>query len=142
MKSPDLPACVAGQQIEPWEPTSPAERKSLYRYRAQREALDARIRTLSRSHIVHPGLPQFADGKRARVDVASIPGARPAVGAAGPRPTSADASSSNVSNQQAHPRMSVLKSVHRVVCCSSCSLLLVLLPLPAPGTRVTWVAGL
>lgn len=46
--------------------------------RAQRSALDARIRTLSRSHIVHPGLPAFAAGARAtRVHIAHIPGPSP-----------------------------------------------------------------
>ena len=42
--------------------------------KAQREALDRHIRTLSKSHVIHPGLPSPADGI-ARIDVASIPGA-------------------------------------------------------------------
>ena len=42
----------------------------------QREALDARIRTLSRSHIVHPGLPEFAGGKSGCLAIADIPGAQ------------------------------------------------------------------
>ena len=42
--------------------------------RAQRAALDRHIRTLSKSHVVHPGLTSFRDGQR-RVDIASIPGA-------------------------------------------------------------------
>jgi len=45
--------------------------------RAQREALDARIRTLSRSHIVHPGLSAFAGGKKGPVAVGDIPGGAP-----------------------------------------------------------------
>ena len=43
--------------------------------RAQREALDAKIRGFSNSHIVHPGLQHFADGQRQRLHIASIPGA-------------------------------------------------------------------
>lgn len=43
--------------------------------RAQRAALDARIRQLSQCHVVHPGLPAFASGARGiHVDIASIPG--------------------------------------------------------------------
>ncbi|KAK9908401.1 hypothetical protein WJX75_007347 [Coccomyxa subellipsoidea] len=41
--------------------------------RAQRAALDRHIRTLSKSHVVHPGLTAFQDGQR-RIDIASIPG--------------------------------------------------------------------
>lgn len=41
--------------------------------RAQRAALDRHIRTLSKSHVVHPGLTAFRDGQR-RIDIASIPG--------------------------------------------------------------------
>ena len=37
----------------------------------QREALDRHIRTLSKSHVVHPGIGSFGSG---RVDVGSIPG--------------------------------------------------------------------
>ena len=42
--------------------------------RSQREALDAKIRGFSNSHIVHPGLQHFADGQRQRLHIASIPG--------------------------------------------------------------------
>lgn len=41
--------------------------------RAQRAALDRHIRTLSLSHVVHPGLAAFAEGRQ-HVDIASIPG--------------------------------------------------------------------
>ncbi len=44
--------------------------------RAQRGALDARIRTLSKSHVVHPGLQAFAADARGRVNIADIPGAQ------------------------------------------------------------------
>ena len=37
----------------------------------QREALDRHIRTLSKSHVVHPGISSFESG---RIDVGSIPG--------------------------------------------------------------------
>ena len=37
----------------------------------QREALDRNIRTLSKSHVVHPGITSFGEG---RLDVSSIPG--------------------------------------------------------------------
>ena len=37
----------------------------------QREALDRHIRTLSKSHVVHPGIASFGSG---RIDVGSIPG--------------------------------------------------------------------
>lgn len=37
----------------------------------QREALDRHIRTLSKSHVVHPGIGSFGSG---RIDVGSIPG--------------------------------------------------------------------
>jgi histone acetyltransferase len=37
----------------------------------QREALDRHIRTLSKSHVVHPGITSFGAG---RLDVSSIPG--------------------------------------------------------------------
>ena len=37
----------------------------------QREALDRHIRTLSKSHVVHPGIASFGAG---RIDVGSIPG--------------------------------------------------------------------
>ena len=43
--------------------------------RSQREALDAKIRGFSNSHIVHPGLQHFAGGQRQRLHIASIPGA-------------------------------------------------------------------
>ena len=42
--------------------------------RSQREALDAKIRGFSNSHIVHPGLQHFADGQRQRLHIASVPG--------------------------------------------------------------------
>ncbi len=38
----------------------------------QREALDRHIRTLSKSHVVYPGINSFGEG---RIDVSSIPGA-------------------------------------------------------------------
>ena len=45
--------------------------------RAQRAALDARIRGLSQSHVVHPGLQHFDDaGRRKVIDIMTIPGAR------------------------------------------------------------------
>lgn len=47
--------------------------------RAQRAALDRHIRTLSKSHVVHPGLAAFRNGQR-RVDVSSIPGERGHIG--------------------------------------------------------------
>ena len=37
----------------------------------QREALDRHIRTLSKSHVVHPGIASFGTGRK---DVGSIPG--------------------------------------------------------------------
>ena len=37
----------------------------------QREALDRHIRTLSKAHVVHPGISSFGNG---RIDVGSLPG--------------------------------------------------------------------
>lgn len=42
--------------------------------RAQREALDGRIRTLSKSHIIYPGLQLSQEGRRRQLDIATIPG--------------------------------------------------------------------
>ena len=48
----------------------------------QREALDRHIRTLSRSHVVHPGLTGFAAGGSHHLSVSSIPGVAQAAAAA------------------------------------------------------------
>ena len=40
----------------------------------QREALDRHIRTMSRSHVVHPGLTSFAGDSHHHLSVSSIPG--------------------------------------------------------------------
>jgi histone acetyltransferase len=43
--------------------------------RAQRAALDSRIRGLSQSHVVHPGLQHFDEaGRRKVIDIMTIPG--------------------------------------------------------------------
>ena len=45
--------------------------------RAQRAALDSRIRGLSQSHVVYPGLQHFDEaGRRKPVDINAIPGAQ------------------------------------------------------------------
>ncbi|CAK0784458.1 hypothetical protein CVIRNUC_007662 [Coccomyxa viridis] len=44
----------------------------------QREALDRHIRTLSRSHVVHPGLTSFAADSHHHLSVSSIPGVKEA----------------------------------------------------------------
>ena len=48
----------------------------------QREALDRHIRTLSRSHVVHPGLTSFAADGNHHLSVSSIPGVWQAAAAA------------------------------------------------------------
>ncbi len=48
----------------------------------QREALDRHIRTLSRSHVVHPGLTSFAADSHHHLSVSSIPGVWQAAAAA------------------------------------------------------------
>ncbi|KAK9812998.1 hypothetical protein WJX72_007034 [[Myrmecia] bisecta] len=45
---------------------------------AQREALDLRIRGLSKSHIIYAGLQQFRDLPQCRLDIESIPGVKEA----------------------------------------------------------------
>ncbi len=48
--------------------------------RAQRAALDSRIRGLSQSHIVYMGLQHFDEhGRRKHIDIMSIPGAGRAI---------------------------------------------------------------
>ena len=43
--------------------------------RAQRAALDSRIRGLSQSHVVYPGLQHFDEhGRRKHIDIITIPG--------------------------------------------------------------------
>ncbi len=47
-------------------------------HQAQKEALDSRIRALSNSHLVHPGLQHFIEGRPGPLAVFDIPGVREA----------------------------------------------------------------